>query len=104
MWAHARFELKLSDEDWLDYTPKMIQLLSERRLAEVQLDDIRVGRLTCLVSGVFGGKLKIEDVVTGNLPEPAEADPEVKPIVLLQKFSMFAGAPPPEILQRAYDG
>lgn len=56
------------------------------------------------MSKVFGGKLRLEDVITGDLPEPPDADPEVKPMVLLQKFSMFAGAPPPEILQRAYDG
>lgn len=44
-WAFARMELGLSDEEWLDSTPRQIQALSDVRLRRMQWEEMMIGIL-----------------------------------------------------------
>jgi hypothetical protein len=44
-WAFARWELGLSDAEWLDATPRQIQALSDVRLRRMQWEEMMVGIL-----------------------------------------------------------
>lgn len=44
-WAFARMELGLSDEEWLDTTPRQVQELSDVRLRRMQWEEMMFGIL-----------------------------------------------------------
>jgi hypothetical protein len=42
-WSIAREELKLSDEEWLEYTPRMLHALRKRQIERMQREELLVG-------------------------------------------------------------
>ena len=42
-WAEARFDLRLSDEEWLGMTPRMLRALSKRRLESMRFSELLMG-------------------------------------------------------------
>ena len=44
-WARARFDLRLSDEEWLSMTPRMLHALAKRRLESVRQFELMVSIL-----------------------------------------------------------
>ncbi len=48
-WARARFNLNLSDEEWLDSTPRMCGELYRVRLAQMQREELLVGIIAATV-------------------------------------------------------
>jgi hypothetical protein len=44
-WAKARYDLRLSDDDWLSMTPRMVYALSKRRLESARQFELMVGVL-----------------------------------------------------------
>jgi len=44
-WARARYILRLSDEDWLGMTPRMVHALNQQRLEDMQWQELMMGVL-----------------------------------------------------------
>jgi hypothetical protein len=44
-WAKARFDLRLSDDEWLSMTPRMVHALSKRRLESSRQFELMIGIL-----------------------------------------------------------
>jgi hypothetical protein len=42
-WSIARQDLKLSDEEWLEMTPKMLHELRKRQIVQFQREELLVG-------------------------------------------------------------
>jgi hypothetical protein len=48
-WGNARQVLNLSDEEWLSYTPRMVQTLSRLRLESVRQNEWMLGQIAASV-------------------------------------------------------
>jgi hypothetical protein len=48
-WAIARQDLKLSDNEWLDMTPRQFAALQKARLKEMQREELLVGKIEAAV-------------------------------------------------------
>ena len=44
-WATARYDLRLSDEEWLSMTPRMLHALSQHRLESMRWSELMMGVL-----------------------------------------------------------
>lgn len=42
-WSIARHDLKLSDDEWLDMTPRMLHALRKRQIEQMQREELLVG-------------------------------------------------------------
>jgi hypothetical protein len=42
-WSIARQELRLSDEEWLEMTPRMLHALRKRQIEQMQREEMLVG-------------------------------------------------------------
>lgn len=49
-WAIARMELGLSDEEWIEMTPRQLHALSQARESEMQREELLVGILASTVA------------------------------------------------------
>lgn len=46
MWSEARYDLRLTDEEWLDMTPRMVRALNDRRLEEIHWIELMFGQVS----------------------------------------------------------
>lgn len=73
-WAIARHEFKLSDEEWLDMTPRQISSLQKLRLEQLQREEFMVGMIVSHVVNFSMGApkkpAKATDFMLHKLPEP----------------------------------
>jgi hypothetical protein len=44
-WAAARYDLKLSDDEWLDMTPRQVAALENARIEQMQREELLIGVL-----------------------------------------------------------
>jgi hypothetical protein len=42
-WSIARYELRLSDDEWLEMTPRMLHALRKRQIEQLQREELLVG-------------------------------------------------------------
>jgi hypothetical protein len=42
-WSIARYELRLSDDEWLEMTPRMLHALRLRQIEQMQREELLVG-------------------------------------------------------------
>lgn len=73
-WAVARHDLKLSDEEWLDMTPRQLRSLQKLRLEQLQREELLVGIITSHVVNFSMGapkkQVKATEFMLHPLPEP----------------------------------
>ena len=46
LWSEARYNLRLSDQEWLDSTPRMIRALNDRRLDDIYWIELMFGQVS----------------------------------------------------------
>jgi hypothetical protein len=75
-WAIARYDLALSDEEWLAMTPRQLFALKRRKLFDMQCAELMMSRLTAAVcnSGFMRPKEPVEDTrfMLHPFPKPPE--------------------------------
>ncbi|MCU1326647.1 MAG: hypothetical protein JWN34_2017 [Bryobacterales bacterium] len=56
LWAEARFDLRLSDSEWLAMTPRQVDHLRRRQLAKIRHEELCAG-ITAAAVANFSGRL-----------------------------------------------
>jgi hypothetical protein len=99
-WSIARYELRLSDDEWLEMTPRMLHALRKRQLEQLQREELLVG-IIASTSANFSF-CKPEDPLSPELfmlhPFPQQP---IKPLTgedIMAAFSIFR-TKPIEVLQ-----
>lgn len=76
-WARARFDLGLSDEEWLAMTPRMLYALTERQIEDMRHREMMIAILCAVTvnSGFGGPKTSVKPDVFMQHPWPPEPEP-----------------------------
>jgi len=90
-WAEARFDLRLSDEEWLGMTPRMLRALSKRRLENMRWSELVIARLAAeTVNHSFRGPKKPtmpREYMIHPWPEVVQERPPVTGEMLMAVFA-----------------
>ena len=76
VWAIARYDLNLTDEQWLDMTPRMFRALQEARIKQFQREEMLVGIVAATIENFSMAAPKKPaspaDFMMNKLPPPPE--------------------------------
>lgn len=89
-WAIARYDLALSDNDWLQMTPRQLVMIWRRRINEMRSIELMLSRLTAAVynSGFVHPKTPFGDTdfMLHPLPKPPAEPPELLGDAFIRKL------------------
>ena len=90
-WAKARFDLRLSDEEWLAMTPRMLHALSKRQLAAMRQRELMLATLCAHTVNSSFHAPRTPTHPSSYMLHPWPATP-LRPVTGEMVSSAFAGA------------
>lgn len=97
-WAIARYDLGLTDEDWLEMTPRQLMAIWRRRMNDAQSTELMFSRLTAAVynTGFARPEHPFESTafMLHPFPKPKAETPEPLGDALLRKLKIAHWAQP----------
>ncbi len=80
-WAIARYDLELTDEEWLEMTPRQLQALRSRHLHAQQREELLMGIVASTTANFSFCRperpLTPEQFMLHPMPRPASSEPAV---------------------------